>query len=336
MGEVRSEDSISSWKRREGPLANRNRIREGDIVTRKSYGGDVFFQVIRVDSYAVGDATATLKGLNMRLLADAPISDLSIVEERQLLDFKRKVMRESAEHLRTVRVRRITEEQTRYKKERRRSRGAATLAEDIFDLPGRVLHIDGDADYLRDCMKYYKELGVPVVGEHVPPQDQTAAVGPLLDEHSPDVLVLTGHDALKKKNSDRASMSSYWNSEAYVNAVRVARQHEMDKDGLVIIAGACQSFYEALMEAGANFASSPGRVLIHCLDPVLLAEKVVNTPVEEIIRIEEAIENTITKRPGVGGIQTRGKMRTSMPKTPMGVFGAGANRDNQSARNYMP
>jgi hypothetical protein len=29
-------------------------------------------------------------------------------------------------------------------------------------------------------------------------------------------------------------------------------------------------------------------------------------------------------------------MRTSMPKTPMGVFGAGANRDNQSARNYMP
>jgi len=304
-------------------LAAKSRIREGDIVTRKSYGGDVFFQVIRVDSYTVGDAIATLKGLNMRLLADAPVSDLAVVDERELLDFKRKTVRESAEHLRAVRVRRITEEQARHRKERRRSRGGVSLAEDVFDLPGRVLHIDGDADYLRDCMKYYKELGVPAVGKHIAPEEQASAVDALLREHSPDVLVLTGHDALKKKNSDRASVSSYWNSGYYIDSVHRARNHEMDKDGLVIVAGACQSFYEALMEAGANFASSPGRVLIHCLDPVLLAERVVNTPVDEIVKIEDAIENTITKRPGVGGVQTRGKLRSSMPKTPMGVFGAG-------------
>jgi spore coat assembly protein len=132
-------------------LAAKSRIREGDIVTRKSYGGDVFFQVIRVDSYTVGDAIATLKGLNMRLLADAPVSDLAVVDERELLDFKRKTVRESAEHLRAVRVRRITEEQARHRKERRRSRGGVSLAEDVFSLPGRVLHIDGDSDYLRDC-----------------------------------------------------------------------------------------------------------------------------------------------------------------------------------------
>lgn len=306
-------------------MAAKNRIREGDIVTRKSYGGDVFFQVISIESYVVGDAIATMKGLNMRLLADAPVSDLALVDERELLDFKRKTVRESAEHLRTVRVRRITEEQTRHRRERRRSRGGVSLAEDIFNLPGRVLHIDGDSDYLRDCMRYYKELGVPAVGKHVPPEEQAGVVAALLKEHSPDVLVLTGHDALKKKNSDRASINSYWNSAFYVESVRIARQHEIDKDGLVIVAGACQSFYEALMEAGANFASSPGRVLIHCLDPVLLAEKVVNTPVEELVRIEDAIENTITKRPGVGGVQTRGKLRTSMPKTQMGVFGAGTN-----------
>ena len=59
----------------------------------------------------------------MRLLADAPVSDLAVVDERELLDFKRKTVRESAEHLRAVRVRRITEEQARHRKERRRSRG---------------------------------------------------------------------------------------------------------------------------------------------------------------------------------------------------------------------
>jgi spore coat assembly protein len=303
-------------------LASRDRIREGDIVVRKSYGQDILFQVICVESYAVGNGRATLKGISVRLLADAPLSDLVIADDRVVIDFKRKTVRESAEHLRSVRVRRATEAQTRQKRDRHRARDRSA-AEDLFDLPGRVLHIDGDAEYLRDCMKYYKELGVPVVGKHVPPEEQPGRLTEMLKEFSPDVLVLTGHDALKKKNSDRSSIGSYWNSASYVEAVRRARQYEMDRDGLVIVAGACQSFYEAIMEAGANFASSPGRVLIHCLDPVLLAERVVNTPIEDMVRIEDAIENTITKRPGLGGIQTRGKMRASMPRTDMGLFGTG-------------
>jgi hypothetical protein len=49
----------------------------------------------------------------------------------------------------------------------------------------------------------------------------------------------------------------------------------------------------------------------------------VSTPIDDVVRIEDAIENTITKRPGLGGIQTRGKMRASMPRTNMGVFGTG-------------
>lgn len=303
-------------------MASRDRIREGDIVVRKSYGQDILFQVVSVELYAVGDGRATLKGVNVRLLADAPISDLILADERAVIDLKRQMVRESAEHLRTIRVRRITETQTRQKRDRRRGRDVSA-AEDLFDLPGRVLHIDGDPDYLRDCMRYYKELGVPAVGKHVPPEEQPSRLLEMLNEFSPDVLVLTGHDALKKKNSDRSSITSYWNSASYVEAVRRARQYEMDRDGLVIVAGACQSFYEAIMEAGANFASSPGRVLIHCLDPVLLAERVVSTPIDDVVRIEDAIENTITKRPGLGGIQTRGKMRASMPRTNMGVFGAG-------------
>ena len=84
---------------------------------------------------------------------------------------------------------------------------------------------------------------------------------------------------------------------------------------MVIIAGACQSFYEAILEAGANFASSPDRVLIQCYDPVLVAEKISHTPIDEVVRVEEVINNTITKKAGVGGMETRGKLRLVMPNT---------------------
>ena len=48
-------------------------------------------------------------------------------------------------------------------------------------------------------------------------------------------------------------------------------KYEKSHDKLVIIAGACQSNYEELIKAGANFASSPKRVNIHCLDPAIIA-----------------------------------------------------------------
>ena len=39
-------------------------------------------------------------------------------------------------------------------------------------------------------------------------------------------------------------------------------------------AGACQSHFEALIRAGANFASSPSRINIHALDPVYVVGKI--------------------------------------------------------------
>ncbi|MFV3110894.1 sporulation peptidase YabG, partial [Clostridium botulinum] len=67
--------------------------------------------------------------------------------------------------------------------------------------------------------------------------------------------------------------------------------------------------------AGANYASSPGRVLIHCLDPVFLCEKIAYTNISNIVSIEDALENTITGIKGIGGLQTRGKYREGFPKS---------------------
>ena len=47
--------------------------------------------------------------------------------------------------------------------------------------------------------------------------------------------------------------------------MKEARKFEKDLDSLVIFAGACQSMM-MLIEAGANYASAPYRVLIHALD----------------------------------------------------------------------
>ena len=88
-----------------------------------------------------------------------------------------------------------------------------------------------------------------------------------------------------------------------------ARIYEPDKDALVIFAGACQSYYEALIEAGANFASSPKRVSINVLDPVKIAILVATKHVGSYLDINEILSVTTNKNEGIGGIDTKGVAR---------------------------
>ena len=126
-------------------------------------------------------------------------------------------------------------------------------------------------------------------------------------------MVITGHDSISKGAEDYKDINNYRNSRFFVEAVKKAREYEPNMDQLVIFAGACQSNYEALIEAGANFASSPERVMIHALDPVFICEKVAYTSMATILSINEIIENTITGIKGIGGFQTRGKYREGAP-----------------------
>lgn len=84
----------------------------------------------------------------------------------------------------------------------------------------------------------------------------------------------------------------------------------------MIFAGACQSHYEGILRAGANFASSPHRVFIHALDPVFIIEKVAFTPINKIISAKDVIAATITGIKGIGGVETRGKFREGLPRSP--------------------
>ena len=68
---------------------------------------------------------------------------------------------------------------------------------------------------------------------------------------------------------------------------------------MVIFAGACQSYYETLIDAGANFASSPARILIDFVDPLVVAQKIATTDSDKYITIYD-IEDDL--RDGERGI----------------------------------
>ena len=104
--------------------------------------------------------------------------------------------------------------------------------------------------------------------------------------YKPDIIVITGHDAMIKKQTGYHDIYNYRNSRYFVSAVEQVRKIDIE-NRVVVIAGACQSYYEALISAGANFASSPARILIDFLDPLIVASKVATTGANKYITIED-------------------------------------------------
>lgn len=179
-------------------------------------------------------------------------------------------------------------------------------------LKGKILHLDGDEKYLKICEKKYKELSMRADCYYIKEDEMKDRIVSLLEKHKPQVLVITGHDALRK-DKDKTDIHNYQHSLHYVETIRLARLYEDDKDSLIIIAGACQSYYEMLLVSGANFASSPKRMNIHALDPVYIASLIASENVKNYVDIEKIINMTSHKQDGMGGIDTKGVARRIFP-----------------------
>lgn len=290
-------------------------FQKGEYVLRTSHGRDVLFRIEQLQ-WQNGRQIAILKGVELRLYADAPIEDLHVPTAQELSNLKKVYAKRSAELLRGIEHRRkdtvdsfLHRAKVTYKKQE-----AVPL--EVFEIPGTVLHLDGDRDYLDLCMSTYRQLGIQASGFYVPEQEQADRVKRYLLEFTPDILILTGHDGLLKGKKSFSCLDNYRNSRHFVRAVRKAREFAPGRDDLIIFAGACQSHYESLIHAGANFASSPRRVLIHAYDPVFIAEKVAFTPFHQMVPIKETLRDTITGTDGVGGIETKGRLRIGYPKSP--------------------
>ena len=251
----------------------------GDFVTRKSYHNDIIFKIINVD----GDKVY-LKGVDVRLLADAPINDLNAYKNEVKDDFNIKLDEPKLDR------------------------------DEYFYLPGKILHLDGDGEYLDRCLKFYKDKKVYAIGKKIKEENMPSQVSILLKEYKPDILVITGHDAYNKKSGDIYNIDNYKNSTNFVKTVKNARKYERSHDKLVIISGACQSDYEDLIKAGSNFASSPKRINIHALDPAIIATCVAITERNKQIDLISLLNKTKYGADGMGGIICNGLMYVGFPR----------------------
>ena len=251
------------------------RIKKGSIVGRISYNKDVIFIVKDISN----KKNVILEGIFERIIADSDITDLELIDKKELS------IRETAKNAK------LKEKENR-------------LEDDA--ITGRILHLDGDKRYSEKSYKYYQKMGIKAVVKNVAENKQPIVVYSLLKYYKPDILVITGHDGMIRKGYGYYDLYNYRNSRHFIATVKEARRYEKDTNSdLVIFAGACQSYFEGLMQAGANFASSPARILIDILDPLIVAKQIAITDNFKYIRIED-IENELRDgKRGIGGIGAR-------------------------------
>lgn len=244
----------------------------GDNVTRKSYNNDVIFVITNFEGNLF-----YLKGKFIRLYADAYADDLVIVtdipkDDTEFLDSFKNLDRDN-----------------------------------YFYLPGKILHVDGDSDYLNECMNFYKKNNLKAIGKLESEDKIPSNICNWIREYNPNIVVITGHDAFYKKKN-------YKNTKFFELAVLECRKLIRNQDELIIIAGACQSDYEKLICAGANFASSPKRINIHALDPAIIAVSMAFSECNKEIDIKDILGRTKYGSDGIGGIITKGTMYVGYPR----------------------
>lgn len=278
-----------------------NDIKKGDIVVRKSYGKDIIFRVINILNKPE-EKIAVLNGVIERIEADSKIADLELVDKQKVKDILRKM---------DSKIENRIEKSKQQWEDRNYRIGVVTNQTRAKEkiITGEILHLDGDRKYSEKSYQYYRKLGLNAIVKYIPEYRQPRVVYQLLESYNPDILVITGHDGMIKRGMRYNDIYNYRNSRYFIETVKEARKYDKQKGKkLVIFAGACQSYFEAIISAGANFASSPARILIDFLDPLVVAEKIALTEKYKYITIDDIAYELRDGRDGIGGIGANGKM----------------------------
>lgn len=250
----------------------------GTLVTFKNDSNSIIYIIMKIENNFV-----YLKGYSHRVKVVANIDDLVIASDAIIK--KENNMNE------------------RYRKSLNKQTRSNQLRKPLF---GRILHIDGDKEYLDSCLELYQEMGITAVGVFINEEEVKDKIETLIEQLTPDIIVITGHDVYNNKGIKE--LDNYENTKNFMDAVRKIRKHYM-YDDVCIIAGACGSNFEALIASGANFASSPKRINIHTYDPAVIAIKVASTSVNKTIDFESCLKLIENGRQAFGGIETKGKMK---------------------------
>lgn len=147
-------------------------IKKGDVVSRNSYKNDIIFYVKKIMKLTDGRKIAILKGIDVRVEADAPVEDLQIVSKEEQMkrekEFEEKI------------ICRIKINET--EKANRRKEIIHT---------GRILHLDGDKRYSEKSIMYYRKMGLNATVKNISENKQPKVVYKLLTIYNPEILVIT-------------------------------------------------------------------------------------------------------------------------------------------------
>lgn len=155
-------------------------IKKGDIVARKSYNKDVFFEV----NYIYKDF-AILTGTTIRIIADAPIDDLVSISKEDVRDEENRI----DEKLRN-RINKYS-----YRK------SLLEFSSSSNSKMGKILHLDGDRKYGIKSERYYRKMGLNAIVKYIPEHNQPSVINQFIYKYNPDIIVITGHDRHDKKES---------------------------------------------------------------------------------------------------------------------------------------
>ncbi len=251
-------------------------IKISDYVVRKSHNKDIVFKIIDIKN-----DIAVLRGEFVRLTANSPINDLVLADLSDINLYKNNTDRKLKKILDNSRKR-------------------------SYHMTGKILHIDGDQQYLEQCISLYKELKIPAYGIHLKESDFKDKILDLIYQVDPDIVILTGHDSYNKRGIK--DLNNYLTTSYFVETVKEIRRH-YSKDHIFIFAGGCQSNFEALLASGCNYASSPKRLNIDVYDPALVAIKAAITPFNQIINLNDMTKTISLDKGLLSGIESYGKLR---------------------------
>ena len=248
-----------------------------DLVILKNDPNKIVFVINKIENDAV-----YLLGYIYRISIITELDEI-ILAEKELIEKENQI---------------LTKQYTRFIKQKNR------LTQKV--LFGTILHIDSDKKFLDSCLALYKEMKVHAWGVHLKEKEIKKAINKILDEVTPDIIVITGHDYFN--GNDIKDLNNYENTNKYIEAIKLIRKR-FNSDSIIIIAGACCSHFEALIANGANFASSPKRIHIHTYDPAIIAIKCATTSCNQVIDFNNVLKYIENGRDAYGGIETKGKMK---------------------------
>ena len=156
------------------------KIKKGDIVARKSHNLDILFSVENIIN-----RIAILKGITIRIVADAYIEDLVVLDTKEVDD-----------NLRSLDVRIEDRINRLLKIGKEKTKDNEKTFQNINT--GKILHLDGDKLYSEKSARYYKKVGLNAVVKNIPENKQHLLVKEYINKYNPDILVLTGHDRYDK------------------------------------------------------------------------------------------------------------------------------------------